>query len=445
MIKARIKKQSPLRKSAAHGADGFPFALEQTGAPGVAMPPVVHFGRVENQQQQNQWPQNPIESGSTIEEPEAHVSLRPGGGGLFPTMGRIPRERDSAPDPALQSPPRRNRDRREDNGPRQTQRRPCALNRGAGANDKPFHDQKHPAANGQNHAPLSEPESASAENAQERDLYPLQRQWMWWVHRPCIDGKVYKSACSPMAQKPVGTIEAFWRHQNNLPAPSLLFRKHRKRIERRRVKSTLEGISFFESGVLPEWEHVRNAFGSTVKFKGSFDPEHADAVWERTLLSLVGEHCSDDVGHITGVRLVDRISNIRLEVWVDDDQPALASRVGRWFMDNVFVPSVLPHGLVTDFFVTVNKDAKTIKGGGVHITARPPYLDIAHLAPGVDLSKRARGARSNGGTDRGKRGGGGRFSGALSRSTLSDLGCGHASTPDERIHTSLSARHGSGW
>ncbi|AVK74718.1 Eukaryotic translation initiation factor 4E [Pandoravirus quercus] len=217
---------------------------------------------------------------------------------------------------------------------------------------------------------VAPPELAPAcANDGDADRHPLHRRWQWWVHRPCYDGSSYAGTWEPMAKTPVGTIESFWRHQNNLPAASALFGTNRERI-RDGAASAIEGISFFDANVLPEWEHVRNAMGASVVFKGAFGPRQADAVWERVVLALVGEQTGDDSDRITGARLVDRVSSMRVEVWLDDDDDALADRVGRWFMTHAFEGVVAP-GAVRDFFVSKHVQAKTAKGEGYRAAITP--------------------------------------------------------------------------
>lgn len=218
-------------------------------------------------------------------------------------------------------------------------------------------------------APSDSAPACTNDDDDDSDRHPLHRQWQWWVHRPCYDGSSYAGTWEPMAKAPVGTIESFWRHQNNLPAASALFGTNRERI-RDGAASAIEGISFFDANVLPEWEHVRNAMGASVVFKGAFGPRQADAVWERVVLALVGEQTGDDSDRITGARLVDRVSSMRVEVWLDDDDDALADRVGRWFMTHAFEGVVAP-GAVRDFFVSKHVQAKTAKGEGYRAAITP--------------------------------------------------------------------------
>lgn len=222
----------------------------------------------------------------------------------------------------------------------------------------------------------------AGEKAQHAEEHPLQRKWVWWVHRPCYDGGAYESTRLPLSNA-VDTVESFWRHQNNLPPPSRLFGLHRERLSRG-CQSTIEGISLFEADVLPEWEHVRNAMGATIVFKGAFGPQHADAVWQRALLGLVGEHASEDVAHITGIRLVDRVSSMRLEVWVDDDGKDIVDRVGRWFLAHA-IEGAVPPAAVRNYFVSTHAEAKTSKGEGYHATLRhhPHHTasQFSHHAP----------------------------------------------------------------
>lgn len=224
------------------------------------------------------------------------------------------------------------------------------------------------------------------------DVHQLHRSWAWWVHRPCYEGSSYAGTWEPMAKAHVSTVESFWRHQNNLPSPSALFGANRERV-REGSASAIEGISFFEAGVLPEWEHVRNAMGASVVFKGAFGPRHASAVWERVVMALVGEQTGDDSERITGARMVDRISSMRVEVWLDDDDPQLADRVGRWFLAHAFDGVVTP-GAVRDFFVSPHVQAKSTKGEGYRAAPharRPPASATRRAAASEGASRPGRG------------------------------------------------------
>ncbi|AVK75868.1 Eukaryotic translation initiation factor 4e [Pandoravirus kuranda] len=231
--------------------------------------------------------------------------------------------------------------------------------------------------------------TAAADDHRDTDAHPLHRRWAWWVHRPCYEGSSYAGTWEPMAKAHVSTIESFWRHQNNLPSPNALFGANRERV-RDGAASAIEGISFFEAGVLPEWEHVRNAMGASVVFKGAFGPRHASAVWERVLLALVGEQTGDDSERITGARMVDRISSMRVEVWLDDDDPQLADRVGRWFLAHAFDGVVAP-GAVRDFFVSPHVQAKSTKGEGYRAAphVRRPSASATRRAPAPEGASRS--------------------------------------------------------
>jgi hypothetical protein len=244
---------------------------------------------------------------------------------------------------------------------------------------------------------ISAPAAASPlARAAGSDRHPLHRAWQWWVHRPCYDGSSYDATWEAMSKVPVATIESFWRHQNNLALPSALFGANRERV-RMGMESAIEGISFFEDDVLPAWEHVRNAMGASVVFKGTFGPRHADAVWENVLLALVGEQTGDDSVRITGARLVDRVTSMRVEIWLDDDDDALAERIGRWFMKHVF-DGVVPPAAVGDFFVSKHVRAKTTKGQGYRVA--PPRGRRAPPASRCAGSGRGSGARVDHHNDR---------------------------------------------
>jgi translation initiation factor 4E len=160
---------------------------------------------------------------------------------------------------------------------------------------------------------------------------PLQRHWTFWMHEPCYDGK-YENSRKPLHKDPIGFVQEFWRYYNNIPEPSRFFFKDG---ERKTVGGvTLEGWSFFEDGVRPDWEDPRNKTGNTITFKASFKPEEIDHVWKSSLVGLVGEMIEQSE-HVTGIRIIDRGPNYRLEVWVDTNDTSIVNRIKVWFQSNV--------------------------------------------------------------------------------------------------------------
>lgn len=160
---------------------------------------------------------------------------------------------------------------------------------------------------------------------------PLQRRWIFWMHEPCFDGK-YDNTRKPLHSVPISSVQEFWRYYNNIPEPSRFFCKDG---ERKTVGGvTLEGWSFFEEGVKPDWEDGKNKKGNTITFKAAFTSEEIDEVWKNSLVGLVGEMIEQSE-HVTGIRVIDRGPNFRLEVWVDTNETSIVNRIKVWFQSHV--------------------------------------------------------------------------------------------------------------
>lgn len=124
---------------------------------------------------------------------------------------------------------------------------------------------------------------------------------------------------------PIGEAVQFWRHWNHLPNPSHFFGKS---------NSKWEGVSFFRSDVVPQWEDPVNRDGCAVILKvlmtgSKSEPEIAHDLWQETLLLMIGERL-DGSEHWIGSRLLDRATSFRLEFWFDTRElSVLKSLVGR--------------------------------------------------------------------------------------------------------------------
>lgn len=161
---------------------------------------------------------------------------------------------------------------------------------------------------------------------------PLERGWMFWLHKACFDNN-YGDSRYPLHNCPIETVQQFWCHFNNLPKPSDFFFRDGIRGEIR--GQPLEGLSFFEKNTFPDWESKRNLNGNTITFKSHYSKEEIDSIWLDSLVVLIGETCCHSE-NITGIRVIDRTVTYRLEIWLDTNDAPIATKVKEWFIKNVF-------------------------------------------------------------------------------------------------------------
>ena len=109
--------------------------------------------------------------------------------------------------------------------------------------------------------------------------------------------------------------EEFWRVYNNLKPPTQLYGRG--------------DFFLFKEGILPEWEHPKNAQGGSWNFASNF-PERVDGIWLNTLLSLIGCQYGELMGHICGVEMTVRNKKYRISLWVDTCEEEVIRQIGNF-------------------------------------------------------------------------------------------------------------------
>lgn len=157
---------------------------------------------------------------------------------------------------------------------------------------------------------------------------PLQYCWHIW-EQIIPDSKSAKSRIGNYSENTkqlakFDTVQKFWQLWYHMPQPSELLNHKRMVREGQDGKQHLvDALMIFRDGIKPEWEDPMNANGGHFEYKlrqGQITSgSQVDEYWNNLVLGLVGS--TIDCNHlITGVRLVDKLSNvrmgsIRLEVW----------------------------------------------------------------------------------------------------------------------------------
>mmetsp|Transcript_112910 Transcript_112910/g.326150 ORF Transcript_112910/g.326150 Transcript_112910/m.326150 type:complete len:236 (+) Transcript_112910:211-918(+) len=161
-----------------------------------------------------------------------------------------------------------------------------------------------------------EKESAECESAL-REPMPLKTPWTLWE-------QVATGSYSTSKVCTFTTAQQFWSVWNGVPQPSdLLDNKRFFRDQQNGPPLAIDAIMIFREGIGPQWEDEANAKGGhfQIQLKPAAGGGQIDEYWNNLVLAMIGE--TMDCGHhITGVRLVDKLSGkpkvtdaIRLELW----------------------------------------------------------------------------------------------------------------------------------
>eukprot|EP00931_Biecheleriopsis_adriatica_P007768 TRINITY_DN109019_c0_g1_i1.p1 TRINITY_DN109019_c0_g1~~TRINITY_DN109019_c0_g1_i1.p1 ORF type:complete len:238 (+),score=45.09 TRINITY_DN109019_c0_g1_i1:248-961(+) len=150
---------------------------------------------------------------------------------------------------------------------------------------------------------------------------PLKTQWAFW-EQPSTGTYSLNKICV------FSTAQEFWSIWNGVPQPSeLLENKRFARTGANGQPVFIEALMLFREGIKPEWEDPANAQGGHFQLvvkpggAGSGGGGQVDEYWNNLVLGMIGE-TMEQGHHITGIRLVDKISGktkvtdmIRIELW----------------------------------------------------------------------------------------------------------------------------------
>ncbi|QHN71325.1 Eukaryotic initiation factor 4E domain protein [Mollivirus kamchatka] len=177
--------------------------------------------------------------------------------------------------------------------------------------------------------PLVPPTIVTSSQAKETRL---ERPWGFWQHLFHSKPK-YKQGAKPQApvdhtslrilvssanDEVVDNVELLLRYFNNMPNAEKLNSCNMRRLtDDGRPRKKVEGVSVFEAGVSPDWEHESNQDGLTVTFRSRWpmQSEIIDLMWERLVINLIGE-CLPLSTRVKGVKLIVRANIARYEVWL---------------------------------------------------------------------------------------------------------------------------------
>mmetsp|Transcript_17205 Transcript_17205/g.49158 ORF Transcript_17205/g.49158 Transcript_17205/m.49158 type:complete len:235 (-) Transcript_17205:240-944(-) len=161
-----------------------------------------------------------------------------------------------------------------------------------------------------------EKESPECESAL-REPMPLKTPWTLWE-------QVATGSYSTSKVCTFHTAQQFWSVWNGVPQPSELLEN--KRFFREQTNGpplSIDALMIFREGIEPQWEDEANAKGGhfQIQLKPPSGGGLIDEYWNNLVLAMIGE--TMDCGHhVTGVRLVDKLSGkgkvtdaIRLELW----------------------------------------------------------------------------------------------------------------------------------
>eukprot|EP00760_Papus_ankaliazontas_P038283 PhM_4_TR9049/c0_g1_i1/m.9060/K03259/EIF4E; translation initiation factor 4E len=162
-----------------------------------------------------------------------------------------------------------------------------------------------------------------------RQSHPLEETWvLWYNHRKIAHTNVSQWEDILTQLTEASTVEEFWSTYNNIKRPSSL--------------EFGSDYHMFRRGVKPAWEDPANIQGG--KWQLSIGPKEEtrlDTLWEKLLLSMIGETLIDDalleqfpeIYHnkvIVGTVMSRRRNNTRITVWTNDStNEAMLLAIGR--------------------------------------------------------------------------------------------------------------------
>jgi translation initiation factor 4E len=155
--------------------------------------------------------------------------------------------------------------------------------------------------------------------------HPLQFTWTFWYALPSTETTKRGWQKRHTKLRDVKTVQEFWQVFNNFVAPSKL--------------ADGGDLHFFRAPVEPEWEDHYNAQGGAFQLflpVADNNGEHADYVWLKLLLHMIGDHF-DDADEICGLILSRRSRRYRFALWIktasdQDARKRIALQMRQWSM-----------------------------------------------------------------------------------------------------------------
>lgn len=163
---------------------------------------------------------------------------------------------------------------------------------------------------------------------------PLQHVWHIW-EQVQQDNKQKDYSANTRDLASFDTVQKFWQLWSYMPQPSeLLDHKRMVREDENGVTHVVDALMIFKEGIQPMWEDPVNLEGGHFEYRlrPTCSGGQIDEYWNNLVLGLVGGTI-EGVEHITGVRLVDKLSQgrngcIRIEVWFGKiDPPKVAEQL----------------------------------------------------------------------------------------------------------------------
>lgn len=174
---------------------------------------------------------------------------------------------------------------------------------------------------------LSSSSSSSSANFDISTALPLQYCWHIWeqvVNDTKNQSTQNDYSENTKALAKFDTVQKFWQLWYHMPQPSeLLNQKRMVRECQDGVRHDVDALMIFREGIKPMWEDPCNCNGGHFEYRlrqgHLISGSQIDEYWNNLVLGLVGSTI-DNCHLITGVRLVDKLSNtrggcIRIEVW----------------------------------------------------------------------------------------------------------------------------------
>ena len=142
---------------------------------------------------------------------------------------------------------------------------------------------------------------------EELPTLPMTCAWTWFAHKAAGAPQEGTYADRLLVLGHMDTLNCFCRHWNHIPKDSI-FQSFGLKV----AGVPVNGFSFFQQGVRPEWEDPRCRAGGEFVFR-VHDAAELDAAWRDLLFGCAAGHAP-----LVGCRLVQK-TPVKLEAWYDGD------------------------------------------------------------------------------------------------------------------------------
>ncbi|CAK1366170.1 Eukaryotic translation initiation factor 4E type 2 [Cercospora beticola] len=148
----------------------------------------------------------------------------------------------------------------------------------------------------------AEPQNAAGADLSESGAeHPIKYAWVVYYRPPTSKNSDYEKSIRPMFR--MDTIESFWKVYTHLKRPSQL--------------PPVSDYHLFREGIRPVWEDDENKQGG--KFTMRLKKGVADRLWERLVMTMVGDQFNEASDEVCGAVVSVRQTEDVISIWTKNN------------------------------------------------------------------------------------------------------------------------------